>query len=85
MILSIGELIDKLTIENNKIFMLREELHSANLSDEEYVEINNKMNILNHNRSTLSKILDEKVDNVVDKKEPNCILKNIKIYGTSKK
>lgn len=82
--LSIGELVDRLTIENNKIFLLRNKLHSEDLSDKEYVENNNKMNILNHNRSTLSKLLDEKLENVLAGKEPNTLLKNIKIYATEK-
>lgn len=78
---SIGDLIDKLMIENLKIFTLREKLHDESLSDEEYVKINNQMNILNQNRSTISQFLDEKVDKVVSGKEKNALIKNIKTYN----
>ena len=79
---SIGDLVDKLIIENIKIFSLRDKLHSEELSDEEHVELNNKMMILNENRGTIANLLDEKVENVVAKKEKNRILKPIKTYGT---
>lgn len=82
MLVSVGELVDKLVIENLKIFNLREELHKENLSDEEYVRINNQMNILNKNRSTLSKFLDEKVENVIAGKEKNRNLLITKTYNT---
>jgi hypothetical protein len=79
---SIGELVDKLSVENLKIFRVREQLHSDSLGDEEYVVLNNKMNILNQNRSVLSNLLDEKVEKVIAKKEKNSILKMIKTYNT---
>jgi hypothetical protein len=78
---SIGDLIDKLIIENLKIYNLRTKLHEENLSDEEYVKINNQMNILNQNRSILSNLLDEKVEKVISGKEKNSILKIIKTYN----
>ena len=82
--LSIGDLIDKLIIENVKIFTLREKLHSEELSDEEYTKINDKMMILNENRGIICNHLDEKVSNVVDGKEQNVILKKIKTYNEHK-
>ena len=78
---SIGDMVDKLVIENLKIFSIREELHKDNLSDKEYVTLNNKMNILNQNRSTLANLLDEKVEKVVNKKEKNVLLKIVKTYN----
>ena len=82
---SIGDLVDKLSVENLKIFRVREQLHSEDLSDEKYVELNNKMNILNQNRSTLSNLLDDKVEKVISKKEKNSVLKMIKTYSTEEK
>ena len=79
---SIGDLVDKLVIENLKIFTVRDQLHNENLSDKEYVDLNNKMNTLNQNRSTLANLLDEKVEKVVSKKEKNVLLKIIKTYRT---
>jgi hypothetical protein len=83
--LSIGDLIDKLVIENIKIFTLREKLHSPDISDEEYIQLNDKMIILNENRGTISNYLDEKVNNVVSGTEKNVVLKKIKTYHEHKK
>ena len=77
---SIGDLIDKLVIENIKIFNLREIIHEPDLSDEVAVNLNNKMIVLNENRGTISDLLDEKVERVVSKKEKNVILKKLKTY-----
>jgi len=74
-------MVDKLVVENLKIFSIREKLHQENLSDKEYVELNNKMNLLNQNRSTLANLLDEKVEKVVNKKEKNVLLKIVKTYN----
>lgn len=81
---SIGDLIDKLVIENIKIFTLREKLHSDDLTDEEYVTLTNNMMTLNENRSTISNFLDEKIDKVVLGKEKNLVLKKIKTYNIHK-
>jgi hypothetical protein len=81
---SIGDLIDKLVIENIKIFTLREKLHSENLTDEEYVVLTNNMMTLNENRGTISNFLDEKIDKVVLGKERNIVLKKIKTYNIHK-
>jgi len=77
---SVGDLIDKLVIENIKIFFIRDKLHELDLSDEEYVNMNNKMMALNENRSIISNFLDAKIDRVVNGVEKNSILKNIKTY-----
>lgn len=82
--LSIGDLIDKLVIENIKIFTLREKLHSEDISDDEHVALTNKMMVLNENRGTIADYLDNKVSNVVDGKEKNLILKKIKTYNEHK-
>jgi len=82
--LSIAELIDKLIIENMKIFSLREKIHS-DVSDEEYVECENKMNILNENRGIIIDFINDKIDRVLSGDEPNQSLRNIKTYARSKK
>jgi len=78
--LSIGDLVDKLVIENIKIFSLREKIH-GDISDEEKVILNNKMITLNENRGIISDYLDNKVQNVVSGKEQNVVLKKIKTYN----
>jgi len=77
--LSIGDLIDKLVIENIKIFNVRERLHGK-LTDEEKVHLNNMMITLNENRGIIANALDEKVSNVISGKEKNVVLKKIKTY-----
>lgn len=82
-ILSIGDLIDKLVIENIKIFTLRDKLHFQELTDEEKVNLNNTMIVLNENRGIISNALDEKVANVSEGKEKNLVLKKIKTYNVN--
>lgn len=79
--LSIGDLIDRLVVENMKIFSLRENLHKGDLNDEDHTKINDKMMILNENRGIICNHLDEKINNVISGKEKNLILKKIKTYG----
>ena len=77
---SIGDLVDKLVIENIKIFNIRQKLREKDLNDEEYVELNNKMIALNENRSVLGDMLDTKVERVVTGEEKNVLVKNVKTY-----
>ena len=77
---SIGDLVDKLVIENIKIFNIRQKLHDKELNDQEYVELNNKMIALNENRSIVAGLLDTKIEKVVSGEEKNVLLKNIKTY-----
>ena len=77
---SIGDLVDKLVIENIKIFNIRQKLHDKDLNDQEYVELNNKMIALNENRSIVAGLLDEKIEKVISGEEKNVLLKNIKTY-----
>jgi hypothetical protein len=77
---SIGDLVDKLVIENIKIFNLREKIHESDLSDEKKVNLNNAMIILNENRGTISDLLDDKVSRVVSGQDKNVILKKLKTY-----
>lgn len=81
---SIAELIDKLIIENIKIFTSREKIHNKSISDEEYVQNENKMNVLNENRGIIIRFLDEKITNVIDEAEQNTHVKNVKTYYNSK-
>ena len=79
--LSIADLIEKLIIENIKIFHLREKLHDKNTDDESYVLSENKMNLLNENRGIIMDFLNEKVHNVVVNNEQNSFLRNVKTYA----
>lgn len=76
---SIGDLIDKLVIENIKIFSIREKLH-GDIAPEQKIKLNEAMMALCSNRDIISTALDEKVSRVVSKEEKNVILKKIKTY-----
>ena len=82
--LSVAELIDKLIIENMKIFNMREKIHSPDISDAEYVECENVMNILNENSGTIIDFLNIKIDKVLSGEEKNQALRNVKTYAKSK-
>ena len=82
--LSVAELIDKLIIENMKIFNMREKIHSPDISDAEDVECENVMNILNENRGTIIDFLNIKIDKVLSGEEKNQALRNVKTYAKSK-
>jgi hypothetical protein len=78
--LSIGDMIDKLVIENIKIFTLRDKIHDSS-DEEEIVKLTEKMMVCNENRGIIANYLDDKVNNVVDGREANVVLKKIKTYN----
>lgn len=81
---SIGELIDKLIIENIKIYRIREGLHSTDVSDEDYVNSENKMNMINQNRGIVIDFLNKKIESVING-EQNSFFKDVKTYSNEKK
>mgnify|MGYP003632518475 CR=1 FL=1 len=81
--LTLGETIDKLIIENIKLFNLREKINTENLSEKESNDAYTKMMILNENRDTISKFLDEKLEKVKNG-EPNRVIKLFKTYESDR-
>ena len=77
---SIAELVDKLIIENIKIFRLRESLHNEKLNDEDFVLNENKMNVINENRGVIINFLNKKIENVIDKIDKNSYFNDVKTY-----
>ena len=77
---SIAELVDKLIIENIKIFRLRESLHNEKLNDEDFVLNENKMNVINENRGVIINFLNKKIENVIDKTDKNSYFSDVKTY-----
>ena len=73
-------MIDKLVIENIKIFTLRDKIHDST-DEEEIVKLTEKMMVCNENRGIIANYLDDKINNVVDGKEANVVLKKIKTYN----
>ena len=81
---SIGELIDKLVIENIKIFKLRETLHQKNINDKDFVDNGIKMNIINENRGVIINFLNKKIEDVANG-EVNSYFKDVKTYNNENK
>ena len=77
---SIAELVDKLIIENIKIFRLRESLHNEKLNDEDFVLNENKMNVINENRCVIINFLNKKIENVIDTTDKNSYFNDVKTY-----
>lgn len=75
--LSIGEIIDKLVIELIKAHTTREKMRDA--TEDEYVDLNKKLNIFNTNRGIIKKELDDKIDRV-NNGERNVILTHSRTY-----
>ena len=73
-------MIDKLVIENIKIFTLRDKIHDST-DEEEIVKLTEKMIVCNENRGIIANYLDDKINNVVDGREANVVLKKIKTYN----
>lgn len=74
---SIGELIDKLVVENLKLYFIREQLNKS-IDHEEIAIFNEKMSALNSNRNKLIELIDEKIDKVVSGSEKNVILTKVR-------
>ena len=82
---SIGDLVDKLVIENMKIFSLRDKMmelkDNEGKDSREYTEIYQKMMLLVENRAIICNSLDEKIEKVSSGKERNYFLKKIRTYN----
>lgn len=78
--LSIGDWIDKLVIENIKIFNTREKLLTQKQSSREYSENYSLMMTMVDNRAKIMNALDEKIDAVLTGKEKNEFIKRIRTY-----
>ena len=76
---SIGELIDRLVIENVKIFDLRDKM-GASEGDTDKWRLYRKMMLCNENRALIADELDKKVARVVDGREQNIFIKRIRTY-----
>jgi len=78
--LSIGDIVEKLVIENIKIAHLKQQLSTLSEGSAEYSVIYTKMMVLNKNRSVIIAALDEKVERVASGREKNRLLEIIKTY-----
>lgn len=81
---SIGEMIDKLIIENIKIYQMREKMHVSKVNDDEFADLSLKIITSNQNRSTLVKFLNDKIEDVISG-QPNSFINDIRTYEIKKK
>jgi hypothetical protein len=79
--LSIGDWVDKLIIENIKIFNIREGLLLHTKNDREYVDKYRLMMRLNKNRAKIANALDKKINDVLSGKEKNEFIERIRTYN----
>ena len=79
--LSIGDWVDKLVIENIKIFNTREKLLLHTRHSKEYVDRYKLMMKLVDNRSKIANALDSKINAVLSGKEKNEFIERIRTYN----
>lgn len=75
---TIGNLIDKLTIANLKIWKLEDAKRSINATDKEIADATKKTNIVNQMRNDLIEEIDERLNEMVETGELQ------KLYGQGK-
>lgn len=80
MLLSIGEIVDKLVIENIKLAMVKQELRTATEAQAE--KLYTKMMTLNKNRGILVQELDRKIEAVAAGAK-NQVMETVKTYDTA--
>jgi len=78
--LSIGDWVDKLIIENIKIFNIREKLLLYTKDNKEYVDKYKVIMKLIKNRAKIANALDKKINNVLSGKEKNEFIERIRTY-----
>ncbi len=82
---SIGDLVDKLIVENMKLFSTRDKLMELETDNKKnsrtYVELYTKMMLLNENRAVICNTLDDKINKVLTGQEKNEFLKKIRTYN----
>lgn len=79
---SLGDLVDKLIIENIKIYNLKDKINlMRDKNDKEYIEAYEKMMILNQNRAKLCEYVDIKFNDVVSGRDSNEFLAKVRTYN----
>ena len=82
---TIGNLIDKLTIVNIRIWMAEDIKRDPNASDKQIADATRVTNIANSQRNDLIQEIDEAINNVVLSGKPQKLYKqgSTKMYGKS--
>lgn len=80
---TLGNLIDKLTVVNIRIWMAEDIKRDANASDKEIAKATRLTNVANQQRNDLIQEIDEKINHMVKSGELQKLYKqgSTKIYG----
>ena len=79
--LSIGDWVDKLIIENMKIFTTRDKFNASKEDPVESAKLYDLMMQMVDNRAKISNALDEKVQAVMSGKDSKEFIKRIRTYN----
>ena len=81
---TIGNLIDKLTVVNIRIWMAEDIKRNTNSSDSDIVKATKLTNICNSQRNDLIQEIDEKINELIKTGVPQKLYNqgNTKMYGT---
>lgn len=83
--ITIGNLIDQLSIVNIRIWMLEDKRRDENASDSEIAEVARKTNISNQLRNDLIQSIDEELNLIAEGKKQKLYQQgSSKIYGNKK-
>jgi hypothetical protein len=84
---TIGNLIDKLTIVNIRIWMAEDIKREPNASDKQIANATRITNIANSQRSDLIQEIDEKINDLISSGEVQKLYKqgSVKMYGKNNK
>lgn len=84
--ISVGNLIDQLTICNLRIWMAEDKKRDPNASDEEIAKATKLTNIVNQQRNDLIQAIDEEMNEVAEGKKQKLYKQgSTKMYGKDKK
>lgn len=80
---TIGNLIDKLTVTNIRIWMAEDVKRNPNATDSEILRVTQITNVANQQRNDLIQEIDEMINDVVINQKPQKLYKqgNNKMYG----
>ncbi len=79
--ISIGDWIDKLVVENMKLFTVRDKLNTVKKNSHAYTVLYDTMMKMTDNRAKIMNALDKKVADVISGREPNIFIERIRTYN----
>ena len=81
---TVGSLIDKLSINELKIYHINEQMNRDDINDEFRIDCKNRLNILKTQREDLGKELQELIDDVLSGRKELKLYRQMKMYNEKK-